>query len=126
MRCLRRNRVPYWYATRTGSETAYDDYGNETGGVNIIYSNPVKAYANISAAKNTDTVAAFGIELNYDKVLVAESVSFDENALLWIDKVPVIEQDGSTQTSPDYVVKRIAKSLNSVAVAVTKVDTRYA
>ena len=71
-------------------------------------------------------MAAFGIELNYDKVLVAESVSFDENSLLWIDVAPVIELDGSTQTPPDYVVKRIAKSLNSVAVAVTKVDTRYA
>ena len=68
----------------------------------------------------------FGVELNYDKVLVAESVAFDEHALLWIDTLPVIAQDGSTETPPDYVVRRIVQSLNSVQVAVAKVTTRYA
>ena len=125
MRCLRRNKVTYYYATYESGEPAYDDYGNETGGRNLTYSNPVMAKANISSAKNVDVVAVFGTDMNYDKVLVAESVAFDENALLWVYTLPVLNQDGSTDTPPDYVVKRIARSLNSVAVAISKVDTRY-
>lgn len=126
MRCLRRNKQPYWHARYVSGETAYDAYGNETGGRNITYSAPEKAYANISSARNVDVVTVFGTDVNYDKVLVADKVPFDENALLWIDTPPELKSDGSTDTPPDYVVKRIAGSLNSVMLAVSKVDTRYA
>lgn len=126
MRCLRRNKVVYYYATYEGSGSARDEYGNEIPERIIRHSDPVRAEANISAARNADTVEMFGVELNYDKVLVAESVAFDEHALLWIDTLPEIAQDGSTVTPPDYVVRRIVKSLNSVQVAVAKVITRYA
>ena len=124
MRCLRRNKQPFWYATYVKGETAYDIYGNETGGRDITYSKPVASAANVSAAKDTAVAAVFGIDLNYDRVLCMESAPFDESAILWIDTPPVIKLDGTTETPHDYVVKRIAKSLNSVLVAVTKVAVR--
>ena len=124
MRCLRRNQVPFWYATYVQGEPAVDIYGNQTGGRNITYSKPVKSAANISAAKDVAVVAIFGTDLNYDKVMCMPSAPFDENAVLWIDVTPVIKRDGTSDTPPDYVVKRIAKSLNSVLIAVTKVAVR--
>lgn len=124
MRCLRRNKIPFWYATYAEGETAYDADGYETGGRNISYSKPVKSAANISAARDVAVAAIFGTDLNYDRILCLESAPFDENAILWIDTPPVIKRDGTTDTPPDYIVKRLAKSLNSVLVAVTKVATR--
>ena len=124
MRCLRRNKQPIWYAAYVKGETAYDIYGNQTGGRDITYSKPVATAANVSSAKDTAVIAVFGTDLNYDRVLCMESAPFDENAYLWIDVPPVIKRDGTTDTPPDYIVKRIAKSLNSVLVAVTKVAVR--
>lgn len=125
MRCLRRNKQAFYYAVIASSGIGYNEDGLETGGREITYTNPVYAKANISSAKNVDVVAVFGTELKYDKVLALEDAPFDENALLWIDTLPVLNDDGSTDTPPDYVVKRIAKSLNSVMIAVSKVNVRY-
>jgi hypothetical protein len=46
----------------------------------------------------------------------------DEYSILWIDKMPVMNRDGTTDTPHDYVVKKVARSLNSVSIAVAKVD----
>ena len=124
MRCLRRNKTSYWYGRYVDSGIAYDEWGNESG-KDITYSKPVKAKANISPARNVDVIALFGTELNYDKVLCMDEAPFDENALLWIDTDPAPAQDGTATQPPDYIVKRIAPSLNSVLVAVSRGHMRY-
>jgi len=124
MRCLRRNKQKCWYAKYLAGETAYDEYGNEAGRT-LTYTKPVRIDANVSPARDVNTVSIFGTDINYDKVLCMDSAPFDEKSLLWIDTKPVLNADGETSTPPDYVVKRIAESLNSVLVAVSKVDTRY-
>lgn len=112
MRCLRRNQVPFYWAAFSG---------NNAG--TVSYAEPVKAKANISAAKDVAAVAVFGTDLNYDKVLcMPKDVPFDENAFLWIDSVPESDRQGNWTVPPDYIVKRIAKSLNYALVAVTKVN----
>lgn len=45
-----------------------------------------------------------------------------ESSVMWIDSLPVMAEDGSTQTPHDYIVKRVAPSLNSVSIAVSKVN----
>ena len=126
MRCLRRNKQPYWYAVYQSSATAYDEYGNETGGMDVTHAKPELVRANISPARNVDVIALFGTDLNYDKVLCFEErPPYDENAYLWIDTPPVLNGDGSTNTPPDYIVKRIAHSLNSTLVAVSREHIRY-
>ena len=42
-------------------------------------------------------------------------------SILWIDTLPEIADDGSTDTPHDYIVKQVARSLNSVSIAVSKV-----
>lgn len=46
------------------------------------------------------------------------------SSIFWIDTLPVIAEDGTTETPHDYIVKHIATSLNSVSIAVSKVNVR--
>ena len=60
----------------------------------------------------------------YDKVLVMDNprTPIDEYAILWVDTIPRLNEDGSTDTPHDYVVKKVARSLNSVSIAISKVS----
>ena len=46
------------------------------------------------------------------------------STIFWIDTLPEIAEDGSTETPHDYIVKQVATSLNSVSIAVSKVRVR--
>ena len=128
MRCLRRNKVPFAYALFEKAEPHYDEYGNETYEQDVSYRKPIRGKANISPARNVDIVQLFGTDVNYDKVLVLDDpkLPIDENTVLWVDTPPVMNEDGTTDTPHDYIVRKVARSLNSVAIAIAKVDVRYA
>ena len=124
MKTLNRNKTVFYYALYEGKEPMVDDYGNTTGEYEVKYSEPHKFFANISAANGKADVEQFGANVDYDKVIVGDGIfpQIDEYSILWIDTVPVIDIEGKTETPHDYVVKKIAKSLNSISVAVTKVE----
>ncbi len=131
MRALRRNKSEFYFAPYVGRVPMTDDYGNNTGEYEIIYGNPVKCSANISAAKGETQTRQFGENESYDKVLVMDNTApnINEYAILWVDTVPTLNADGSLAkdsndnaiTPHDYVVKKVAKSLNSVSMAISKV-----
>lgn len=117
MKCLKRNKRPFWYALY-GVETEMQDAdGNYTGETSIGYSEPVKAKANISPATGQSNLEMFGNLTDYDRVIVTDdaNIPIDENTVIWIEKDHLTEPH-------DYVVRRVARSLNSVAIAVRKVD----
>lgn len=117
MRALKRNKRPFWYALY-GVETELQDADvNYTGETEIGYSAPVKAKANISPATGQSNLEMFGNLTDYDRVIVTDDVNIpiDENTVIWIEKDHLTEPH-------DYVVRRVARSLNSVAIAVRKVD----
>ena len=117
MKCLIRNKRPFWYALY-GVETEMQDAdGNYTGETEIGYSEPVKAKANISPATGQSNLEMFGNLTDYDRVIVTDDVNIpiDENSVLWIDADP-------QNVAHNYTVRRVARSLNSVAIAVRKVD----
>ena len=66
----------------------------------------------------------FGDSESYDKVIVLDdkNIPIDEYSILWVDTLPTLNEDGSTETPHDYVVKQVARSLNSVSIAVSKVN----
>lgn len=103
-----------------------DEYDNkvETGEWETVYSKPELAYGNISPAKGETTTRQFGEELGYDKVIVLadKTLPINEYSVLWVDSTPIIEEDGKTKTPHDYIVKKMAISINSSAVAVKKVN----
>ena len=126
MRCLMRNKRTFYYALFNSKTELKDEDGRFTGDYKLNYSNPICAMANISGAKGEVTTRQFGEEITYDKVVVMDNprTEIDEYAVMWIDRTPVLEQDGSTSTPYDYVVKQVARSLNSVSIAAARVEVQ--
>jgi hypothetical protein len=122
MKCLDRNKQTFYYALYVGKTEVVDEYGNKSGEYEIEYSKPIECKANISSAKGESESRQFGNDIKYDKVIVIDKpkIEIDEQSILWIDRLPNEEN-----TIPyDYVVRGIARSLNSVSLAVEKVEVR--
>ena len=123
MRGLVRNKSKFYYSSYIGETEIIDEYGNATGEYQIEYDNPIECDANISAAQGEVKFRQFGESESYDKVIVLDDITapIDEHSILWVDTLPLLNEDGTTDTSHDYTVRRVAKSLNSVAIAIRKV-----
>ena len=122
MRVLNRNRQPFFYALFDRSEPEVDVSGKETGEWNTIYGAVQKVYGNISPARGESSDAVFGVDIQYDKVIALMDTDITETSILWIGRQPAIESDGTSETPYDYIVTRVAKSLNSVLIAISRVD----
>lgn len=146
MRGLERNKIPFWYCLLDPSieHIVLDEYGNETGEIIPHYNEAVQFRANVSPATGQAQVEQFGNLDNYDKVIVTSDMDcpIDEHSILFIEKEPeyievvtheVIEGNALyaddeivevTYQLPkyDYIVKRVAKSLNSISIAIRKVE----
>ena len=143
MKCLHRNKRPFYYCLYKGEIEILDEYGNLSGEKIVTYEDGVMEMANISTATGQSNTEQFGNLENYDKVIVIDDLDcpIDENSVLFIDKEPefteaetneVIESDtlfgedsyvSHSYKIPvyDYIVRRVAKSLNSISIAVSKV-----
>lgn len=121
MKCLERNKQEFHYATYITKEENVDEKGNATGTYRLIYSEPVLCKGNISPSSGMAQTEMFGNDLSYDKVMVLDNVNvpIDENSVLWVDKP--VEHDAYGNPLHDYVVKKVASSLNSVSIAISKV-----
>jgi hypothetical protein len=95
----------------------YDNENHFTGEYKLLYNPPELAYGNISPARGDVYTSPFGLTEGIDKVIVLEDPEFPiyEDSVLWIDRDPLGRQY-------DYTVVRIARSLNSISIAVKKVD----
>lgn len=148
MRCLNRNKTLFYYAQYVEKQPVYetDEYGNRlaTGEYQTIYENPVPCKANISPASGATATELFGSVEGYDKVIVVDDPYFpvNEYSILWIDISPTVEVGDDLNTvleittggiiigdngqfkAHDYIVKRVARSLNSTAIAASKVSIR--
>lgn len=126
MQCMTINKTKFYYALYIKSEEILDEYGNGTGEYEVFHGNPIKAFGNISSAMGETQVRQFGESESYDKVIVLDNVNTPPNeySILWVDTLPHLNEDGTTNTPHDYVVKRVAKSINSVSIAISKVNVR--
>ena len=144
MKALKRNQKTFYYCLFSEKIPIIDEYGNETGESIVIYADPVPMKANISQATGQSNTEQFGNLENYDKVIVTDDLRcpIDENSVLFIDKEPEFTEGvtidyqqsdtlfGENTATPvtvqtpvyDYTVRRVAKSLNSISIAVKKVS----
>lgn len=146
MRDLKRNQTEFWYCLlkQNTQEAIVDENGNETGELIPSYKKAISMRANISPATGQNQVEQFGNLDSYDKVIVTCDMScqIDENTVLFIDKRPEYTEvqtheiiEGQALYADDevvektyelpkynYIVKRVAKSLNGISIAVRKVD----
>ena len=146
MRDLKRNQTEFWYCLLIPDtqEAVVDENGNETGELIPSYKKAISMRANISPATGQNQVEQFGNLDSYDKVIVTCDMScpIDENTVLFIDKRPEYTEvqtheiiEGQALHADDevvektyelpmynYIVKRVAKSLYGISIAVRKVD----
>lgn len=123
MRTMTRNRRTFYYASLTGVAMGTDTDGNFTE-EKCTYSNPTEKQGVITAANGEATTQLFGANERYDKVI---TLNLGENYLaigsvLWVDTMPALDNQGKTTTPYDYIVVKVAESLNFVNVAIRKVD----
>ena len=123
MKALLRNKQTFYYANVSKTEAQYDEYDNETGEPAITYDAPASVQANISPARGTADLEQFGINSDYTKTIVSDNLTLpiDKSTILWIGIAP--DKDGEAGTvKHNYVVVGVAKSLNSVTIAVKEVS----
>lgn len=126
MKALLRNKRTFWYAnlsSDTPPTPQYDGYGNETGDMGLTYDLPTEVSANISAARGTADLDAFGIGANYTKTIVTDNLTLpvDKSTILWIDCEPDANGEAGA-VKHDYVVVAVARSINSLTIAIKEVS----
>lgn len=126
MRALKRNMRKCWYCLYLGEQEMQDADGNYTGETAITYSPPIELRANISPATGQSNTEMFGNLTDYDRVIVISdtSIQIDENTVFFVDVEPIIEasESGYKAKGYDYIVRRVAKSINSVSIALRKIS----
>lgn len=124
MRCVVRNKTRFYYASYMGETEIIDEYGNATGEYKVLFSNPIEKFGNISAAQGEMESRQFGESERYDKVIVLDdrNAPIDEHSILWVDTLPLPDENGTTKTPHDYTVRAVARSLNGVSIAIRKVN----
>ena len=93
-----------------------DDDGNFTGERKLAYATPVEIRCRVSSATGSSLIDQFGVNVDYDKTVQIEGtgLGITETTVLWID-------DLRSGKPYDYVVERVAESLNHTTLAVKKV-----
>lgn len=136
VRALGRNKRTVYYCLPEEDNVALvDANGNRTGEYVTIYDDAVELHANVSAAKGTADLELFGDAEAYDKVLVTTDLAcpITENTVLFVDCAPSYTEITVKQKTEsgsvtrlylaplyDYVVVKVAKSINSVSYALRK------
>lgn len=120
MKTLNRNKQTFHYATYSSSAMDYDSQGFMTFENTATYSKWTKFRASVSPAKGESTAELFGSDIDYDKIIITDELDcpIDENSVLAIDMTVT---EGDAVATYDYVVKKVAKSLNFIQYAVKKV-----
>ena len=123
MRGLVRNKSKFYFASYLGETEIIDESGFDSGEYEISYTKPIESKGNISAAQGEMQSRQFGESESYDKVIVLDdrNAPIDEHSILWVDTLPHLNEGGTTDTPHDYIVKKVAKSLNGVSIAIRKV-----
>ena len=136
MRALKRNKRPFWVAVYTGAEDVTDAQDRLTGEKRLVYDVPKLAYGNISASSGSTinratanvVQRAYGETVDYDRVIVMDDLDFvvNEASVVWIDPPvnPKLNNDGTFNTPYQYVITRIAKTLNVLSLTLREVTVR--
>lgn len=120
---LRANQVPFYYQTYDGETEEVDEDGYLTGETIKSYSTPTKVFARISPNTSDVEETPFGRDLVYDKMIsTVQDLPIDEFSKLFVDVVPVVNPDGSTDTQPDYQVVKVARDLHQKLWAIRKLE----
>ena len=115
MRILKRNTQKIYYANYVSEVPIYDTNSLMTGDFTKSYSSPQEAFVNVSASRGNADLELFGTDVDYTNTSISDKdLGIDENSILWVGV--------ASTASYNYKVTNVAKSINSVAYAIRKVD----
>lgn len=124
MRLLERDKQEFYFLVYSGQIDVRDNEGHKTGEKKVVYGEPQRLSAHISKAGGSVGIELFGTSVDYDKTIILtneDSKLIDENTVFVIDKLP-ITYDELNSPVYDYKVKKIAKTSNITAIAISKVS----
>ena len=113
MRGLKKNMYTFYSAKYLGLEKQVDEWEQPTGRYIPKYAFPDKHRGNISPNIGSSQFYMFGNLLEYSNVI--SPLTVDTDSVLWIGIEPNAEHDNY-----NYIVKRIARSKNFLAIAIGK------
>ena len=124
MRNLEINKSSFYFANFKDTEKVKDENDHFTGEIIVLYHKPVKIKKHISGAKGSSYNETFGTDINYDKTILFTKDEFKklgitENTIFFLNVAP--KKEGNTYKY-DYIVSKIAETINQVVVAIKKVD----
>lgn len=151
MRCLERDTQWVLVSFFVEKRELTDEEGRLTGRHEVVRTEPMPLRCSVSASKGTAESSPFGIDLDYDRTVLIEDTAYpiDEASVLWIDDLDQSALDALSRnvadasalgmgdegegaddafsqtltTKPhDYVVKRVARCPNCLAVAAKRVE----
>ena len=132
MRQLSRERRTVWIAPYEGKVQRVDSHGRLTGVYDVSYGKPVSYSPTLSPCSGNVISDGFGLGEDYDRTMILDEVGLpiDEASVVWIDRVPELERDGSLKLGDDmlpavpwdYVVGKVAESYSFTNIAVKKVE----
>lgn len=129
MKLLKRNLQTVYYSQYKGKFPQHESgaEGYETSENEIQYFDPVALECSVSSARGYVQQEMFGNLDSYDRVLITHDMTcpITEETVLYVDVVPEYESVEGKEVclfNYDYVVRRVAKSLNFIAYAISKVD----
>lgn len=114
MKQLKRNKVRFYYSKLNSEEREeyIDPMGNRTGQYYPARTEPVEVWGNISIPTGFANVEKFGNIVSYDINITLEdpNIPIDETTVLWVYTDP-------NKGEPfDFMVRRVARSLNSATL----------
>lgn len=118
MRDLEKNKRTIYAMNYVGVEEVKDNDGNYTGENKVTYSKRYPIRTNISGARGQSLVEVFGTDISYDKTFTLKKELFDS---LKINENTVFFVDTKSKEKYDYVVVKIADTINTVVIAIKKV-----
>lgn len=142
MRNLKKNKQTMYYALLDRTQPVYekDSDGNiiyveingvqvpaETGEKELVYGNPVKFQGNISMSGDEADATEYGIDrTDYDAILMMRlnELPITETSIIWHESPIGYKDEARTiidDKSADYVVKKLAPSLNQFKYLLGKV-----
>ena len=123
MKLLKRNTRTVYYCNYAGKTYEVDADGYKTGEFKKTYTEPKELVCNVSPASGLVVSEIFGNVDGYNRVIVTDDMdaTIDENTVVCVDVSP--EYDNG-DVNFDYLVKRVARSLNSVSILLAKVDVQ--
>lgn len=110
MRTLLKNKVQLYYVPFSAWTDEVDADGNYTGEKIASYGSPNEISINIYPAGSEIVEQIFGKEASFDMVAVSNEIVLDEFGLLFTS-LPT----GNYDTTYDYKIHSISKSLNTYA-----------